>query len=59
MHLPLNISFSIFFLNLRKYVMYNRLAHYLDTYIILKQNQFGFRKNNSTYMALLILIFNR
>ena len=36
--------------------MYNRLAHYLDTYTILTQNQFGFRKNHSTYMALLSLI---
>ena len=36
--------------------MYNRLAHYLDTYTIATQNQFGFRKNHSTYMALLSLI---
>ena len=36
--------------------MYNRLAHYLDTYTILTQNQFEFRKNHSTYMALLSLI---
>ena len=36
--------------------MYNRLAHYLHTYTILTQNQFGFRKHNSTYMVLLSLI---
>ena len=36
--------------------MYNRLSHYVDTYSILIQNQFGFRKNHSTYTALLSLI---
>ena len=36
--------------------MYNRLSHYLDTDTILTQNQFGFRKNHSSYMALLSLI---
>ena len=36
--------------------MYNRLSHFLDTYILLTQNQFGIRKNNSTNMALLSLI---
>ena len=37
--------------------MHNRLSQYLDTYTILTQNQFGFRKKNHlTYMALLSLI---
>ena len=37
--------------------MYNRLSHYLDSYNILTQNQFGFRKEKySTYMTLLSII---
>ena len=37
-------------------VMYSRLSQFLDTYQILFEKQFGFRKQHSTYMALLTLI---
>ena len=36
--------------------MYNRLLHYLETNEIITDNQFGFRKAHSTYMALLKLM---
>ena len=37
-------------------VMYNRLIDYLETYKILVHYQFGFRKNHSSYMALMYLM---
>ena len=37
-------------------VMYERLISYLDTYDIIFQNQFGFRKMHSSYMALMVLM---
>ena len=37
-------------------VMYSRLIEYLETFTILLDNQFGFRKLNSSYMALMQLI---
>ena len=37
-------------------VMYSRLSQFLDTYQILFEKQFGFRKQHYTYMALLTLI---
>ena len=37
-------------------VMYNRLIYFLETFNILNNSQFGFRKNHSTYMALMTLI---
>ena len=37
-------------------VMYNRLIDFLETFNILNNSQFGFRKNNSTYMALMTLM---
>ena len=37
-------------------VMYNRLLEFLETYKILTNSQFGFRKSHSTYMALMTLI---
>ena len=37
-------------------IMYNRLLNFLDTYDILFKNQFGFRKNHSTYMAMMLLM---
>ena len=37
-------------------VMYNRLIDFLETHKILYEKQFGFRKQHSTYMALMILI---
>ena len=37
-------------------VMYNRLLEFLETYKILTNSQFGFRKSYSTYMALMTLM---
>ena len=36
--------------------MYNRLIDFLETYAILNNSQFGFRKMHSTYMALMTLM---
>ena len=36
-------------------VMYTRLLNFIDTYNILINNQFGFRKSHSSYMALMAL----
>ena len=36
--------------------MYNRLINYLDVNNIIVDNQYGFRKEHSTYMALLKMI---
>ena len=36
-------------------VMYKRLLNFIDTYDILINNQFGFRKSHSSYMALMAL----
>ena len=36
--------------------MYSRLLEFLETFKILYQHQFGFRKKHSTYMALMILM---
>ena len=36
--------------------MYNRLINYLDAIKILVDNQYDFRKEHSTYMALLKMI---
>ena len=37
-------------------VIYNRLLEFLETYKILTNSQFGFRKSHSTYMALMTLM---
>ena len=37
-------------------IMYSRLISFLNLHKILFEFQFGFRKNHSTYIALLILI---
>ena len=37
-------------------IMYSRMLEYLETYKILINNQFGFRKYHSTYMALMVLM---
>ena len=37
-------------------VMYDRLLEFLETYKILTNSQFGFRKLHSTYMALMTLM---
>ena len=39
-------------------IMYNRLLDFLNKYHILYKYQFGFRKEHSTYMALLLLLDN-
>ena len=36
-------------------VMYNRLLEFLEDYNIIFENQFGFRKLHSSYMALMVL----
>ena len=36
--------------------MYNRLIDFLETFAILNNSQFGFRKMHSTYMALMTLM---
>ena len=41
------------FSKLLEKVVYNRLIHYLDSNNILFKNQYGFRKNHSTSLALL------
>ena len=37
-------------------VMYSRLFHFLESFKILIENQFGFRKQHSSYMALMVII---
>ena len=37
-------------------VMYSRLLDFLETFKVIYDNQFGFRKKRSTYMALMILM---
>ena len=34
-------------------LMYNRLLNFLDKFNLLAHNQYGFRKNHSTFMALM------
>ena len=36
--------------------MYNRLTDFIEKHQLLYQYQFGFRKNHSTFMALVILL---
>ena len=47
----LNILSKIF-----EKAMYSRLIDFLETQKIIIQQQFGFRKHHSTYMALMILV---
>ena len=37
-------------------IMYNRLISFLENKFFLSKNQFGFRKQHSTYMALMVLL---
>ena len=37
-------------------IMYNRLIDFLETYKIIVENQFGFRKMHSSYMALMTMM---
>ena len=41
-----------------KKAMYNRLTDFLETQKLLMEKQFGFRKDHSTYMALMLLVDN-
>ena len=49
----LNILSKIF-----EKAMYNILTDFLETQKLLMEKQFGFRKNHSTYMALMLLVDN-
>ena len=47
------ISISAIFSKILERIIYNRLLTYLDKMHILSSNQYEFRKNYSTYMALI------
>lgn len=49
------ISLLPIFSKILEKLVYNRLTNYIDKYNILTNNQYGFRKNYSTYMALIEL----
>ena len=51
-----SVSVLPIFPKLSERVVYNRLIKYFDKYDILFNNQFGFRKNHSTSLALLNLL---
>ena len=53
--LVLYFCFVCYLTSLRK-VMYSRLLGFLETFEIIYDNQFGFRKKRSAYMALMILM---
>ena len=46
------------FSKLYEKVVYNRIYKYLTAHNLLYNNQFGFRRNHSTYMALIQLVNN-
>ena len=50
------VSLSCIISKVFEKVMYNRLLDFLETYKILTNSQFGFRKSHSTYMALMTLM---
>ena len=39
-------------------LIYNRLLNFINRHTIFNQNEFGFRNNHSTFMALIILVEN-
>jgi len=47
------ISILPFFSKIMEKLMYNRLLNFLDKFNLLAHNQYGFRKNHSTFMALM------
>ena len=51
-----SISLLPFFSKLVERLMYNRLIDFIEKHHLLYQFQFGFRKNHSTFMALVILL---
>ena len=52
------ISLLPLFSKILEKLMYNRLLGFLNKCKIINKNQFGFRNNHSTYMALLIMLEN-
>ena len=52
------ISLPPLFSQILEKLMYNRLLSFLNKCKIINKNQFGFRNNHSTYMALLIMLEN-
>ena len=52
------ISLLPIFSKILEKLMYNRLLSFLNKCKIINKNQFGFRNNHSTYMALLIMLEN-
>ena len=52
------ISLLSIFSKILEKLMYDRLLDFLNKNSILNKYQFGFRKNHSTYMALIILLDN-
>ena len=52
------ISLLPFFSKILERLMYNRLYNFLTEHNILSMNQFGFRKNYSTFLALMDLVDN-
>ena len=50
------ISLLPLFSKVLERIMYNRLIEFINKYKILYKYQFGFRKDHSTYMALIILV---
>ena len=52
------ISLLPLFSKILEKLMYNRLLSFLNKCKIINKNQFGFRNNRSTYMALLIMLEN-
>ena len=50
------ISILPFFSKLFEKLMYNRLIAFIEKHQLLYQYQFGFRKNHSTFMALVVLL---
>ena len=52
------ISLLSVFSKIIERLVYNRLLNFIRRHKIFNQNQFGFRNNNSTFMALKILVDN-
>ena len=50
------ISILLFFSKLFEKLMCNRLIDFIEKHQLLYQYQFGFRKNHSTFMALVVLL---
>ena len=50
------ISIRPFFSKLFEKLMYNRFIGFIEKHQLLYQYQFGFRKNHSTFMALVVLL---